>query len=643
MKILRLKIIFLFFAISATPVFAQYNFEKFLASAKIDIDQNNYVEAIEKLNKCLAVKPTDCETYFYRAICKYSLLDYYGAEKDFTMALSNVSYLHYDAFHYRALSRYRLGRYQEAIDDMNKVIDKQPNTPSLYVERAYIYLSNNNFTEAIADCQKAYNLKSLGEEGFLCKAQSENSINDYQDALNDYNEVIKLNPKNVDAYSLRGLTKDKMNNTHEAIDDYNLALKIDSLSSLAYYSRAEAEIKLDEGKQAMADYNKVLQLEPRNSYAYFGRAVLFANMKQYASAISDFNKVILLNPNNIEALFNRAKLKQVVDDLKGAIKDYDKIISLYPYYMEAYYNRAQLKYALKDYAGAQQDMAAGKVMSDIFHHENNLQFGKDSLLLNKLTHLSADFHNKSDIKPDNVNANFLPIFYITEKDSANYKAGNFSVLLDDFNWKSGQNLCLKNKNTFSVDSTLLHSVSKTGNNNSKQALLVLAIYKSNMQQFKEAKEMLDKIILADSLNVIAIFARGINTCREIGSQNNSDDNNYIITNPKQEKIETERQFKCRSALADFTKTIRLKPDFYFALYNRAFVKCLLSDFYGANFDYDQALKKNPNFADAYFNNGFLLYYLNLKQAACENFSKAGELGLPEAFSIIKKHCSGNEN
>jgi tetratricopeptide (TPR) repeat protein len=56
----------------------------------------------------------------------------------------------------------------------------------------------------------------------------------------------------------------------------------------------------------------------------------------------------------------------------------------------------------------------------------------------------------------------------------------------------------------------------------------------------------------------------------------------------------------------------------------------------ANLDYDQAIKKNPNFGDAYYNNGFLLYYLNLKQTACENFSKAGELGLPKAFLIIKK-------
>jgi len=637
----KLKIIILFINILATPVFAQYNSDVLFSHAKIDIEKNNYFDAITKLNKCLIAQPNNCEVYFYRALCKYSLLDDFGAEQDFTMALSDASSIYLDAYHYRSLSRYKLGKYSDAIDDINKVIEKKPNLPILYVQRAFIFLANSNFIAAIDDCKKALSLKSLGEDGYLCKAQAEDAISDYQNAISDYDEVIKINPKNVDAYALRGMSKDKMSNIQEAIDDYNLAIKTDSTSTLAYYCRAGAEIKLNDNKKAMDDYNTTLYYEPRNSYAYFDRGVLFANMKKYAMAISDFNKVILLNPDNIEALFNRAKLKQTVGDLKGAISDYDKITYLYPYFMEAYYNRSQAKYILKDYAGAQKDMETGKVMSDIFHNKNNMEFGTDSLLLNKLRHLSADFHNTSDIKPDNVNTNFLPVFYITEKDSTNYKAKNFSLLLENFNWENGQNLCLKNTGTFNTDSTLLHSISQTSNNNRKQALLVVAIYKSNMQLYKEAKEIFDKIISTDSLNAIAIFARGVNTCREIESVNNRDDNSYIITNPQQEKLENERQDKCKSALADFTKTLKLNPDFCFALYNRAFVKCILGDYYGANFDYDQAIKKNPNFADAYFNNGFLLYYLNLKQAACENFSKAGELGLSEAFSIIKKSCNGN--
>ena len=640
MKSFRFQIVILFALLCATPVLAQYNFKAFIENAKDDIDRHNYFEAITKLNKCLVAEPDNCEALFYRGLCKYFLLDNYGAEEDFTLSVSKYGYLFYSAYQYRSLTRYRLGKYKEAIDDINKVIDKDPNNPELYVERAFIYLADSKFKESISDCKKAMDFKALGEDGFLCKAQAEDAIADYQDAVHDYDMAVKLNPKNVDAVALRGMSKFKMSLIQEAVDDYNLALKIDSTSTLAYYNLADVDVKLNDTARAMQDYDKVIHYEPRNSYAYFGRAVLYANQRNYASAISDFNKVILLNPNNIEALFNRAKLKQAVEDYKGAITDYDKVISLYPYFMEAYYYRSQVKVLLKDYNGAQKDIEEGKLMSDIFHSSDSLQFNKDSLLLNKLNHLNADFHNTSDIKPDNANNNFLPIFCITEKDSANYSAKDFSLMLEDYNFKNKLNLCLKNKASFSKDSSLIQAV-KQANDNTSQSLLVLAIYKSDMQMLKEAKALFDKILSSDSLNVIAIFARGINTCRELDAENNNNTDQYIINNPLQEKHEKERKDKCKAALADFTKVLRLEPDFYFALYNRAYVKCLLHDFYDANYDYEQAIKQNPEFADAYFNNGFLLYYLNLKQAACENFSKAGELGIKDAFSIIKKNCNGN--
>jgi tetratricopeptide (TPR) repeat protein len=642
-KFFNVTILFLSGLVFTTSVFAQYNFDVLFSGARIAVSEGSYYDAIAKLNKCADLRPDNSEVYFYRGICKYSLFDNVGADRDLTMAIHYHSATYFDAYNYRSLTRYRLGKFSDAISDINKVIENKPNTPELYLERAYYYLSNANYADAINDCKKALCLKSLSEDGYICKAQAEEALSDFENAINDYNEVIKINPKNVDAYAFRGMTKFKMKNTTEAFNDFNLALKIDSTSTLAYYNRAEAEVKLGDTKDAMNDYNKVLQYEPRNSYAYFGRGALYANMQEYSKAIFDFNKVILINPNNIEALFNRGKLKYMVKDYKDAISDYDKIIFLFPYFTEAYYNRSQAKYELKDLKGAKKDMEAGKLMSEIFQSQNKETYNKDSLLLIKYTYLSADFHNTSDIKPDNVDNNFLPIFYFTEKDSINYKTNNYSLPLENFNWKNGQNLCLKNTGAFDKDSTLVHSIAKNSNHKTGQELLVTAIYKSNMQLFKEAKQLFDTIISADSLNAMAIFARGVNTCRKIDFENDNDDNSYVAENSIQEKLEKERKEKCNAALADFTKTIKLMPDFYFALYNRAYVKCLLSDFYGANFDYEQAIKKNPRFAEAYYNNGFLLYYLNLKQAACESFSKAGELGLKQAFSIIKKHCNGAIN
>lgn len=641
MKFLIIKISFFIQLVLATSVFAQYNFDIIFANGKLAFSQKDYYEAINKFNKCVDIKPENAEVYFYRGLCKYVLFDNIGAEHDFSMAIIYHNFLYSDALNYRSLTKYRLGKYVEAINDINKVIEKEPSILKNYLQRAYFYLANDNYNASLNDCAKLIDAKSSIEEASFCKAKAEEALLDYKNAIKDYDKVVEINPKNIDAYAYRGMTKFKMDSINNAIADFNLALKLDSTCTLANYFLAEVEMKLEHYDKALDFYNKVLKYEPRNSYAYFGRGALYANIKKYSLAISDFNKVLIINPNNIEALFNRAKLKQTVKDYIGAINDYDKITSLFPYFAEAYFMRSQAKYCIKDLEGAKKDMDKGRVMGDVFRSQNKMFYNKDSLLFNKLTYLSADFHNSSDIKPDNVNTNFLPIFYLSEKDSINYKTKNFSLLIDNFNWKYSQNLCLKNDDSFDIDSSLVNSISKNTSFNNNNSLLLIAIYKSNMQLFNDAKFILDSLLATDSLNVIALFARGVNTCRELEFQKNNNDDYYIIVNPNQEKNEKLRKAKCNSAINDFSKTIKLVPDFYFALYNRAYVKCLLSDYYGANFDYDQAIKKYPLFADAYFNNGFLLYYLNIKQAACENFSKAGELGLKQAFDIIQKQCNGS--
>ena len=82
----------------------------------------------------------------------------------------------------------------------------------------------------------------------------------------------------------------------------------------------------------------------------------------------------------------------------------------------------------------------------------------------------------------------------------------------------------------------------------------------------------------------------------------------------------------------------MEPSFAFGYFNRAYVKCQLQDFNGAIMDYNKAVEINPDLADAFYNKGVLLFYLKDKLNACQNFSKAGELGLKESYAIIKKYC-----
>ena len=54
--------------------------------------------------------------------------------------------------------------------------------------------------------------------------------------------------------------------------------------------------------------------------------------------------------------------------------------------------------------------------------------------------------------------------------------------------------------------------------------------------------------------------------------------------------------------------------------------------------YNKALELYPMMGDAYYNRGLVLIYLKDKEKGCIDLSRAGELGVGEAYSIIKRYC-----
>ena len=56
-----------------------------------------------------------------------------------------------------------------------------------------------------------------------------------------------------------------------------------------------------------------------------------------------------------------------------------------------------------------------------------------------------------------------------------------------------------------------------------------------------------------------------------------------------------------------------------------------------------AIKLYPGMGDAYFNRGLVLIYLKDKEKGCIDLSRAGELGVADAYSVISKYCSEDEN
>ncbi len=600
--------------------FSQINVNALINDAQSDYSKGNFLEAIKKLNICISVNPSSAVAYFFRGISKYSLNDNLGAEQDLSNAISIYNPWVLDAYHYRALARIRLEEFSYAIQDLDKVIVKQDNDPQLYIERAVAKLSAQDYKGVIADCNKALSFGAAGDNLFLFRGSAESALNLNEEAMRDFEKALKINPKNVDVYVRMGATQAKMGNQAAALVDFNTAIKLDSACTLAYYYRAESEESSNEQSKAFTDYSVVLKYEPLNALVYFNRAVLQANMKLYKNAIADFDKVLELNPKNIQATFNRARLRAVLSDYKGALQDYNHTIEAFPYYVEAYYDRSEVKKNLKDFEGAKKDLELSKIIGDMNREKNISQRTTDSASLVRLMELDADFGNGGTHVADTVSITLMPLFYIALKDSGSKKSVFFSPLLLKLG-NEHQSFCFTDRQWKPLSSDSL----KENSSKEKGSPLWEAIQKTNMQLFSEAIVAYTRLIEQNPKSAVAYFARGLNSCKEAELIRQFDAKN---ANEKYEK-----------ALQDFSKAVQLEPSFAFAYYDRAYVRCQLQDFNGAEKDCGLCIQADQYIADAYFNRGLLLLYMRDKLNACENFSKASELGLVESYAIIKKYCN----
>ena len=93
------------------------------------------------------------------------------------------------------------------------------------------------------------------------------------------------------------------------------------------------------------------------------------------------------------------------------------------------------------------------------------------------------------------------------------------------------------------------------------------------------------------------------------------------------------------AIADLNSAARLYPELAYIYFNRANLYALAGDMPAAYDDYTRAIELAPELADAYFNRGLVQIYMKDTRKGCIDLSKAGELGIKEAYDVIKRYST----
>jgi tetratricopeptide (TPR) repeat protein len=624
----------------------------YLQYGKIELEKENYTEAIKYFNNSIKHRSASYEGYFLRGIAKYSLDDFIGAEKDFTQA-SVYDPFNPEIYHYRAIARSEQYNFGGAFEDYETAIEIDPKNAYYYLNRARTYLYIHEYESAITDCNKAIELKFTKENVFLMRGMAKAGIELYDEALKDLDIAIRKKPENTYGYVQRGAVWMGIKEPDSALVDFNKALAINNDDSYALFNRAQAFMELDDTTNAFQDLDRVIELSPYNSYAYYNRAILKTGTNDTQGAIEDLTKVLAMNPENIVVYLYRGRMKASAGDLQGAINDYDNAIEIYPDFADAYFERSQAKKALQDYFGAEEDYNMAYAINKFNFNDNDSLRLEEEMYLKRIIAFSGEFYDKGTdnirIQDKIVQIELKPIFTTVV-----YSKNMETIRMFDTFEKPAYHAEIislssnQDRMAGNIANTQLDTLEQKIRSNPSDPVNYYnraEIY-ANMQNYNKALQDYDIAIMLDPDYILAYFNRAnirfkltdlISEEYKTQYQLNA---TFIQPAAPQSTFDTTfLEHSYEEILNDYNKVIDLDTDFFYAYFNRGYVKCIMGDYWGSVSDYEKALDYEPKFSEAFYNKGLILIYLNLKTVGCESMSKAGELGIQESYHVMKRYCN----
>jgi tetratricopeptide (TPR) repeat protein len=402
----------------------------------------------------------------------------------------------------------------------------------------------------------------------------------------------------------------------------------------------------------MADYDTALDLDPNNFIGHYNRGLLRAQVGDDNRGIEDFDFVLKLEPNNIMALFNRALLLEQTGNLHSAIRDYSKVIEEFPNFWFGLEHRASCYRRLGNTRQAELDEFR------ILKAQIDKRYGKQPRLsksqMRKRSDVDLEKYNQLVVADDNemeheykseyrgkvqnrkAEMTFLPMYGLTfSRPQDEIKAETpYEVAVEEFNAATRSRTVYvscdqakldedRMQQTFVYIDSLSTAIDAARSSSDVNPLLLMrAIAYSTIQNFDNAIDDLSICLQIDSTSLLAFWQRAV--CQaKINEFNASQGTNIDL--------------QSANVLGDLSEAIKMSPQNTYLYYNRGNLYAQRQDYRRAIEDYSQAILLEERLAEAYFNRGLALIYLKREAEGISDLSKAGELGIYQAYSVIKKY------
>lgn len=631
---------------------AQYNVDRLIVSGRVAVYYEDYILGIQYFNQAIALKPYLYEPWQMRAVAKFHLDDYRGAEADASEAINLNPYIT-QLYDLRGISRIRLENYDGAIADYTKALSMDPTNQNFWYNRAACRVETKDYERAHLELDTIITRWSKYAQPYLLKAEVYLLQKDTLNGSEWLGKALEVDSYNAEAWRVRAAICLARSEWKNADEYYSKAIHLKPKKAVNYVNRAVARQRLNNLRGAMSDYDLALEFEPNNFLAHYNRGLLRKQVGADNKAIEDFDYVLALEPDNAMALFNRAVLLDQTGDLRAAIRDYTKVINMFPNFWTGLQHRASCYRRLGMTAKAELDEFR------ILKAQNDKNLGiqprwsknklaamrkKSEIDLNKYDQIVVDDENnvdheykteyrgkvqnrrvESQYQPyiclslfgySNAMANYHP--FVAEVDVVNKQLKGIRLTVSTLSTQLANDQI---KRQFVVVDSLSEILSATTHHPSPDIYLARSVAYCIGQNYGDAMKDADTYLKQNPNSALGWWQRAVCNARQADYENDAN-------------VQT-AQLRLKAVNADFEKAESLDSDNAYILYCHATYLAHRQDYDKAIEYFTRAIKLDERLAEAYFNRGMVYFYKGDKVAGNADLSKAGELGLYSAYSIIK--------
>jgi len=424
--------------------------------------------------------------------------------------------------------QYKLAPAQSEID---KLLKKYPNKPELHYAQGMVYLMRETSSDveyiknirnlsnaAIKSFMKAVELDPTYFQAYNAMGVATLKLGNKKDAQDLFKMSLKYNPNYAPAYDNLGNVSMLDGDLDQAEKYYLQSIKCNSHNPTSMYHMGQVEARRGDYTKALTWLNHSLHINPQSSPGWNLQGELYLKQGNQAAAINSFKKAIYVKPENSRPYINLAGVYERRADHEFAMEELKTAIILNPNYKEGILRVANMSLETKKYQQALEYYS--RLLGDTTYNNTAIvglantyyEMAKDTAdsrdyTTNKDVYLAYDYVNEAIQRtPDDLKLHLAKIKLgkITHQmeltnDNLNYIIQAATNSLMDTVIKGEAYLSLGRErdavNTFENAINFANSVDDE---------LYLSEILVQHKQFRTARKALQKVLMTDSTNRIAL-------------------------------------------------------------------------------------------------------------------------------------------